>query len=419
MVTENWSIQDYKDYIIRNKLDAIWTDWSNPSDGIRTAAYKPIYTDSYAAWADAGNKKCTKKKCTGIFVIPDEDKKKRIMNRWRCNVCSTKKDILYRDIDRVDPQGRKKPKLYFLNSDMVRYYAGKGRTFYSTLIVYDKKIIEPSAQFSDVSLMKSVTLGMDIDLKSGNITDIKNREELQKVIDKIKEKFLDIVVPGSYNLQTSGRGVYILLHHELVKKNVFEICTLYNALIIELNDEIENDFVKIDALNGPSRVFKLVGSIHQEYDTVAIPLRHDCDLTKMKDDDFKLENFDINNYINNDNGRLEYYNRCDMKDSDRLYEYLKKNYAMLPTSSPRAMRAVKRGEIDETKWAEKCAEHMQREAWVLLDVGLPGEVYYRIKDNNLEINLFRIPDEEKDRVKKLVRQQVIERLQSLQSSGGK
>jgi hypothetical protein len=411
-------IQDYKDYIIKNELDIIWTTWSNPSSGeIRTAAYKPIYTDSYAAWADAGNKKCTKKNCTGIFVISDDDKKIRIMNKWRCNVCTTKKDILYRDVD-ASSDGRKKPKLYFGNRDTVRFYAGKGRTFYSTLIVYDKKIIDPYAQFSDVSLMKSVTLGIDIDLKNGCITDAKNREELQKTINIIREKFLDKIVPGSYNIQTSGNGVYILIHHLLVQKNVFEVCTFYNVLITELNKEIENDYVKLDALNGPSRVFKLVGSIHQAYDIVAIPLKHDVNLTKMSENDFKLKNFNIENYKDK-NGNLEYYTRCDMKDSDSLYEYLKNNFAMLPTSSPRAMRAAKRGDIDETKWAEKCAEFMKKEAWIMLDVDMPGEVYYRIKDNGLEMNLFRIPEEDKERVRIMVRQKVKEHLMQKQISGEK
>lgn len=413
MVTETWTLKDYKDYVIKNKLDIIWSSWSNPqSGGIRTAAFKPIYTDSYSAWADAGNKKCTKKNCTGKFVIPDEHKKKRVMNIWRCNICTTKKDILYRDIDKVDSNGRKKSKLYLFNGDVVRYYADKGRPFYSTLIVYDKKITDPHAQFSDVSLMKSVTLGIDIDLKNGCITDKKNREELQKAINRLKEKFLDKIVPGSYNLQTSGNGIYILIHHELVNKNVFEICTFYNALITEMNEEIENDYVKLDALNGPSRVFKLIGSIHQEHDVVAIPLKHDCDLTKMTEDDFKLKNFNIDNYFNKDSGKLEYYNRLDLKDSEPLYEYLKNNYAMLPTSSPRAMRAARRGNMDDAKWAEYCAKFMKKEAWIMLDVGLPGEVYYRIKDNSIEINLFRIQEEEKSRIKKLVRQKVQEQLQT-------
>lgn len=409
MTSEIWNPKDYLNYIVKNNLDSIWSSWCNPASGdggIRVAAYKPLYNDSYAKWLDAGNKPC--KKCTGYFVIPDADKQRRIINRWRCNVCSSKKDVLYRDMDKRDPNGRRTSKLYFSDNNTVRFYGNKGRTFYSTLILYDKQILNPSAIYGDASLMKSVTLGIDIDIKNGCITETKNRSELQKAIDHLKIEFLDKIVPKSYNLQSSGNGIYVLLHHKLVSTDVFKTCLLFNELISEMNNDIENEFVKMDALNGASRVFKLMGSIHQQYDLVAIPLPYDVDLTKMNPEQFKLSKFTINDYIDKQTGNLEYYyKRYDMQDSKSLYDFLEKNVALLSTSSPRAMRAKVRGkDVDETKWASQCAEFMKKDAWTLLDLDIPGEVYFRIKDEGLEINLFRVPKEDRDKISKIAKDKI-------------
>lgn len=407
--TENWKAIDYQNYVIKNKLDLIWAGWCNPSTGgVRVAAYKPIYEDWYAKWHDAGNKKCTKKRCNGILVIPDEDKRRRITNILRCNVCSTKKDIMYRDVEKRGLDGKKKPKLHFPNPEAVRYYAKLGRTFYSTLTVYNKQILNPDEDYVDVKLMNSSTLGVDIDIKYGCITDQRNREELQNVINYLRKEFLDIV-PNSYNLQTSGNGVYILIHHGIVNKNIEHTGALFNAWIAKMNEKVENDYVKIDALNAPSRVFKLMGSIHQQHDLVAIPLEHDVDLTKMNPDQFKVKNFNIYDYID-DTGKLKYYNRCNIDDSITLYHYLENNIALLPTSSPRAMKAAFREEEDESKWAEHCEEHMKKEAWISLnsnETDIPGEVYYRRKNGNLEINLFRVREEDRDKIKRIIKQKIL------------
>jgi hypothetical protein len=407
-ITKDWTGKDYLKYVTDNQLDRLWSNWCNPGGGefgIRVGAYKPIYTDGYAAWLDNNNKKCGKKSCDGFMIISDEDKENRIVNRLRCNSCGSKKDVLYRDVGRR-VGGYRKPKLWLGDIDAVRYFAGLGRTFYSTLILYDKFVLEPDSQYVDATLMKSVSLGIDIDLKKGCITGKTERMELDEALNKIRKKLGLVGVGNSYNLQSSGRGVYFLLHHKLVVSNIFETCVKFNALIVDWNNDIENEWLKLDALNGPSRVFKLFGSIHQQDDVVALPLEYDVILSDMDSKNFLVENFDVNNYMNN--GRLNFYKRFDDSEIKNLEKYLKENVVVLPTSSPRAMKASVRGEEDLSKWEKRCAEFMSKENWRIFEgLDIPGEVYYRTSGEFLEVNLFRVSEEDRGRIMKIVRDKII------------
>jgi hypothetical protein len=254
--------------------------------------------------------------------------------------------------------------------------------------------------------MKSVSLGIDIDLKKGCITGKTERMELDEALNKIRKKLGLVGVGNSYNLQSSGRGVYFLLHHKLVVSNIFETCVKFNALIVDWNNDIENEWLKLDALNGPSRVFKLFGSIHQQDDVVALPLEYDVILSDMDSKNFLVENFDVNNYMNN--GRLNFYKRFDDSEIKNLEKYLKENVVVLPTSSPRAMKASVRGEEDLSKWEKRCAEFMSKENWRIFEgLDIPGEVYYRTSGEFLEVNLFRVSEEDRGRIMKIVRDKII------------
>lgn len=392
-LTQGWTEKDYLTHIINNKLDNIWYGWSNPKsvEGIRLSAYTPIYTEKIVEFLE---RKCTRKDCNGNLVVPLDDRINRIIYKTVCNgtvngsSCGAYKAILYRWVSAAN-----QTKLWFQDIDTVRHYGRLGRTFYSTLSIYNRNILPKSGMYVNESLMMAHTLGMDIDIKKGygNICNPENREQIDKVLDIVRD-FLGTFAGNSFNLQTSGNGVYIFIHHDLVKVDIFNQMARFNGWINWLNKVIKEQGItriKIDPINMPSRVFKLIGSIHQKYDLVCIPLEHDCHLSKIDSNEFKLKNFNISKYITD--GKLQFYNRYSKDDKQSLYNFLEEHTEKHQYGDLRAIRYNFKGGVEAITGEEQKGDQKEEQedraesdsfadyyaGWKPLDVQFPGRVIHK------------------------------------------
>lgn len=174
----DWNNDRYLKYIVDNKLDLIWTNFCNPkSGGIRTSAYNPLFPED--GNVSVFELPCKRKGCSGTWVVPLEDRVRRVIYKVRCNgtvngsACGGYKPIFYRWRSRNDKQ-----KLYFDNPETVRVYGKLGRAFYATSMVYDKNIVSPKSMYVNEKLAVGATLTIDIDIKRGNICDAVNKENL-------------------------------------------------------------------------------------------------------------------------------------------------------------------------------------------------------------------------------------------------
>lgn len=389
-------------HVRKNRLNELWTNWSNPKsiNGIRLAAYTPFYSEDLAEMI---MKKCPRidksngEQCPGVWTVPKEDVERGVVTKIVCNHpgCRRYKPIIWRWVASGDRR-----KLYFNDRGVVDFYASRGRAFYGTLSIHDRKIVSPNSHYVNERLIVGTTLGIDIDIIEGTICDSGNKEDLQKTIDIVREE-LDTFIPNSYNLQTSGNGVYFLIHHDLCKTNIFPTMAKFNGWIINL-DLIRQDAgitkTKIDPLNSPGRLFKMVGSPHQKYDLVCIPMKFDCDVTKMNNDEFKLKNFDIANYIDIDSdrkGKLNFYDRCDKRESTALYSFLDEHSLKSPDYGERALRykfkeitEILTGE-EQPESSEKIDEEIDRLfGWNEFKTNTPGRVHYRQKGDMFVVQSY-------------------------------
>jgi hypothetical protein len=381
-------------YIRKNRLNELWTGWSNPKNinGIRLAGYTPQYSEDLAEMLI---KKCpridgkTKKQCPGAWVVPKEDVERGIITKIVCNHpgCRRYKPIIWRWVASGDRR-----KLYFNSKELVDFYATRGRSFYGTLSIHDNKIIAPKSHYVNEKLVIGTTLGIDIDIIEGTICDSGNKEDMQKTIDLVREN-LDTFVPNSYNMQTSGNGVYFLIHHDLCRANIFPTMAKFNGWLIYLDALRQEKGItktKIDPLNSPGRLFKMFGSPHQRYDLVCVPLLESCNITKMENKEFKLKNFDIANYIeigNNGHSKLNFYDRCDKRETKALYQFLEEHSLKSPDYGDRALRyrfkeitEILTGE-EQPETSEEIDEKIDRLfGWEEFRADSPGRVHYRKKD---------------------------------------
>jgi hypothetical protein len=409
------------EHIRKNNLNEIWSSYSTPKsiDAIRLNAYTPIYEESYVKYL---SKKCTRMDknkviCNGTLQVPEEDIERNVIHTLKCSnpKCRKYKRIIYRWINSKD-----KHKLHFNTPEKVDEYATQGRAFYGTLSLHDKQVIQPKVQYVNEKLIKACSLGIDIDIKSGNILDLNNREDLQKTIDIVSEE-LNTFIPNSYNIQTSGNGVQILVHHNLCRVNVFETMAKMNGLIIHLDSIREEKGItktKIDPLNTPGRLFKLIGSPHQKYDLVCIPINEN--LMKMESNEFKLENFNINKY-RDDNKKLLFYNKCDVNETKSLYEVLDKNIIKHPEWGERALRYKFKDVVElttnqkqdftpeeELEFQNQIDEETDRIfGWKKFNIETPGRVHYKEKENNFIIQIYA-SDNDKQKILKEFKNKVID-----------
>lgn len=413
-LTKNWNKQDYLKHVTDNNLHFIWSSWCNPknTEGIRLAAYTPLFPENNNV--ELHNRKCTRKGCSGTKVIPLDHIVNRIIYKRVCNgtingsTCGAYQTILYRWIS----QGNR-TKLWFNTPDTVKNYVTHGRTFYATSIIYSNQIVIPRMQYVDESLMKATSLYVDIDIKRGTICDQENRNDLQKAFDLLRDE-LDTFVPNSYNLQTSGNGAYFIIHHNLVKADIMNTLSKFNAWIIHMGLKLKNSGitrVKLDPINMPSRVFKIIGSPHQTKDLVARPLEYDVKIDKLAPDKFKLKNFNINEYIDPSTKKLKFYDRCDVGETKSLYQYLEEHMQHNVNSDLRAIRhnynesiSIITGEEQET--VDEYQKRLMKEAemyinnitWKQFQTDIPGRIMYKETDDGYEIEMIGVKDEDIDKM---------------------
>ncbi|MCK4527991.1 hypothetical protein KAW18_11535 [candidate division WOR-3 bacterium] len=238
--------------------------------------------------------------------------------KYRCERCGLVRRLMYRRAYAREDA----PKLYFKDTKAVRDIATQAITFYHTLPIFDNKVISPDMPYSP-DLRVAYTLGMDIDLVGDTIMNTRNISALSIALDIVREE-LDTFIPNSYSIQTSGNGIYVMIHHSLVTDHISEYMVLYNALIRILNSKIKEktNLVKVDDLNDRSRVFKSIFSIHQYHPLIAIPLEYDVNIEKFDSSQFKLCNFDIKNYTDNEGNITNFYNRSLRSESGALLKRL-------------------------------------------------------------------------------------------------
>lgn len=418
MITDKWNAENYFRHIIDNKLDNIWTAWTNPSsvNGIRVIAYKPIYpSDGNVEYFD---RKCARKGCNGTLIIPLDDRVRRIIDKRKCNgivngsACGAYQPVLYRW------SSSDKRKVWFDKAETVRKYGKLGRAFYATNIIYDHKIVGANQKYIDEELIKACTLTIDIDIKNGTICESKNKEGLSTALDIIRDE-LSVFASDSYNVRTSGNGLYIELHHLLCDEGVFDTIGRYNAWILYMKEVIKEKGVRgigVDAINMPSRVFKLIGSIHQKYDLVSIPLDWDCKFDGLDSEIFKLKNFGINRLIGED-GKLKWYHRYNKNDKSSLYKFLQEGTYIKKGHGDRALKfgykhsveiitgekqivEMKRGdtmisEADEGDEEERAKSFYEKYVGWKSIGGISGRgVYRRRFDGSLEIEFLGVNEED-------------------------
>lgn len=219
------------------------------------------------------------------------------------------------------------------------------RTWYYSLGVWAPEFFEDVEALYQPGYLQHYTLGLDCDIVKGMPWEDKNRAAMQKAHEIIMED-LNTFVPGSVNLQGSGKGWYYLLHHELLSTKapimsdkrtdyfnyMLRQWTKYSDGLKQKVEHATKGRIEIDSkLNDAARVFKLPGSIHQREETVAIPFPIDINFLTFDLEQMKLKNFRFVDYRDkNERGEwiTLFYNRlnkCERgalkKRMDELPEY--------------------------------------------------------------------------------------------------
>lgn len=298
---------DYRDWVVKNELHKILPLYCAPKEGVRLGAVKPAR--EYAP----NSKACGRSSCNGVSYLTDSP-----AAVYECDVCGNRMFPIYRWVS-ANLQGTK---FSFMNPKMVLSRAKNTRSYYATLGVFDKDAIM-SANAYDWNACNAYTLGIDIDIRKGIITDAGNREALDKAVVYLKDVFS--CCENSINLQTSGNGLYFLLHHSLCTKDIQVTAGKFAMLLHECAREVSDitrKKLKIDAhLINASQVFKMAGSLHQTYPLVAIPVDVDtvfsfADLSQTCQDEFDMKNFVGNN------GQVMWYNNKKKSEAKDLYRML-------------------------------------------------------------------------------------------------
>lgn len=409
-------------YIQKNELDKIWAAYSTPKsiDGIRLNAYTPLYATGIEEFLQKRCNRVGKDKvpCGGTWRIPQDDMERGVAVTLKCDnsKCRRYKTLMYRWVKAGD-----KRKLHFDCPETVDYYTAQGRAFYATLTVHDKSIITPGVQYINEKLIKGCSLGIDIDIISGTILNSENKSDLQKTVKLVKDE-LSPVCQNNFNIHTSGNGIQMIACHNLCRVNVFETMAKFNGFIIHL-DAIRAEKgitkTKIDPLNTAGRLFKLIGSPHQRWDLSCIPVDWDANIEKIPNEEFKLENFDINKYRDAD-GKLIWYNRCDLNETKSLYEFLYEHSTEHPEWGERALRyKFKEGieaitgeeqhltEEEQKKHQSELDERVEHVfGWQKFETETPGRVHYKDVGSKYRLQIYANEEDKKKIIEKFEKMMV-------------
>lgn len=311
-----WREIDFQHFIVDNHIDEIFVNQCNHPEGIKCVAIVPNYPSQFNTGQHRlrikHNIPNTNDKCDGWMTLPSPSEAAHL---YTCQKCGRQKRRMFRWQSPSPSSG----KLFFETVEDVRAMAKMARTYYSTLGVWDEKILDSKAVYDD-KYLKGYTLGIDLDLIDGTLFDYKNKVAMNEVINIIRDE-LSTLVPNSYNLQTSGNGVYILIHHALLTTDYYGAMFAWSLFLDEIIDKVDKRSasarVVIQVGNDFARVFKMIGSIHLVLPTVAVPLPHNVDLTKFNMRETEIEN------VNTDHWEDIFYNRCDKTESISLQKRLK------------------------------------------------------------------------------------------------
>ena len=294
-----WLEVDFHHFVVDNNIDEIFVRQCNHPEGIRCVAVVPNYPSQF----NIGKHILKCDKCGGWMLLPNASEAAHL---YTCQDCGKQKRRMFRWQSSNSNSG----KLFFETVEDVRAISKIARTYYSTLGVWDSAILDGGAVYND-KYLRGYTLGIDIDLIDGTLFDYKNVVAMNDALDMIRDE-LSTFVPNSYNLQTSGNGVYVLIHHSLITEDFYNAIHLWSLLLDKMVREHEMPRVNIQVGNDFARVYKMVGSIHLVLPTVAVPLPHNVNLTK-----FNMHSTEVEN-INTDNWKDIFYNRCDKGEATDL-----------------------------------------------------------------------------------------------------
>lgn len=306
--SDEWTTDQYDHHINNgNIIPNVWREYCNPRDvnGIRLS----VYNASHAYIKNNGTThRCKKSGCGGTAILSDDYKASA---KWQCELCGALRMPPYRYTDSTMRRA-----IYFDKVRKVRELAPKARSFYHTLAILNKSTAL-SGEFNERTIVAK-THCFDIDIKHGNIIDKGNRADLQKALNIIREE-LDTFIPRSYFIQTSGNGIYVMVHHSLCMKNNISrnedfkwyagrFDALGKHLMYQLKEAgVTKVMIDSNAINrNMSRYVKATFSIHQTLPLVAIPLPKNVDLTELNPKIFMLKHFDINFWKNKT--KLLYHN---------------------------------------------------------------------------------------------------------------
>lgn len=292
---------DYHKHVVSNDLHHIWKIYSNPPGGVRLGATKPTSESSPAS------KRCLRGGCDGVAQQTSSPSASYI-----CQTCSKSWSPLYR----WKTPHRASGWLHYTTPKMILSRASKTRAWYATLGIFDSTKLNRQNVF-DWRILTAYSLSIDIDVIHGTILDTKNIDALNKSIDYLKDVFS--CCPESINLQTSGNGVYLMLHHSLCTEDIHITAGKFRVLLSECAAEVSKitkKRIKIDDhLINPSQVFKLAGSYHQSLPLVAIPLDTEVPLSKSVLKQSNPKHFDMHNFITSDSHILWYNNKSSTEAS--------------------------------------------------------------------------------------------------------
>lgn len=299
---------NYLSWVIDNDLHKIYPLYSNPAEGVRLAAVKPAR--EYAPQS----KPCFRNRCEdGVMHLTDSP-----AAVYECEMCGATRKPIYR----WRSSDRNSGWMRFSTHKAVSYRAKYVRSWYATLGVFDKSCIYQKSIFN-WDFLNAYTLGIDIDIRSGLITEYKNRVALDKTLSYLKDVFS--CCENSYNLQTSGNGLYFMIHHSLCTKDIMETAGKFRMLLRECADKVDKltgGRIKIDdQLVNASQVFKLAGSLHQTYDLVAIPVDANIKFVGADLSQTDPGKFDMHNFVDDD-GKVEWYDNKKSSEAKDLYGML-------------------------------------------------------------------------------------------------
>jgi hypothetical protein len=322
---DEWSRKDYHKFYQQNELATLHRLFLKQTEGFRLF----VWTPSYLNQKEMGvlNVKCDT--CDGNAILNNDLKKAAL---YVCEKCG--KEIF--KIFRWTKASKDSGNIVIKDNNQLLYYSLNTRVMYFTLGIWKNREIRQGkdGEYGKLEKLKAWNLAIDIDVKNSLFLKPKNINKMGIVLDLIRQD-LNEIVPNSYELMSSGNGMYVLLNHKLTAGFSAEmfmktklVWSSYQECINELLNESEIKNIKLDASSTflSSAFIKLPYTFHKRYNIISVPLKYDIDFTKSEsrqllmntnfDDKIK---FNIKDYP-------KFYTRYDENDKQSLINWVNKYY---------------------------------------------------------------------------------------------